>query len=518
MIENSAIIGAVRRFWAWLSLAFATSVLYKLWRAVSKFVYKVFYDSGFRTAISGSYGMERAFEHSAIYKMLTAFNNFCASCAVRLKPLVDSSAIFALTKKTDLTLLGVYATAFFVAILPTKFILGLCVATVASFVMSVIVTGRARIKFQLMDLFVLLFAAIMIFSVFISYFPSSSAVMASTYLLFILFYFAARATINTGNRLRAVLTLVMISGGLVALYGIYQKMTGSFAVNEAWLDETVFTEATSRVYSTLENPNVLGEFMIYIVIISFAGLYFFKRLMNKLIAVFTLGASAYCMILTQSRGAWLGLLFGMALFLALYDKKLLWLAIPAIFVAPLVLPRSVIERFLSIGNMTDGSTSYRVNIWMASMKMVSVFWPIGIGMGTKTFIYIYGKYAFNAVNAPHTHNLFLQIIVDMGIWGLISFICLIAVYFKDIFSRVRRRDRVSAVLAAVAAGTAGFLVQGFTDNVWFNYRIVAFFWLMLAMAAGCQIETSEKESPDPASAESKSNDTKTTDFIPSPNK
>ena len=41
---------------------------------------------------------------------------------------------------------------------------------------------------------------------------------------------------------------------------------------------------------------------------------------------------------------------------------------------------------------------------------------------------------------------------------------------------------VTSVSAALAAGMAGYLVQGLTDNVWYNYRIVAYFWMIIAIS------------------------------------
>ncbi|MDR1209125.1 MAG: O-antigen ligase family protein [Clostridiales bacterium] len=492
MIENSSILALIRRFAAWARAAASGGVTERAAMAIAGFFAGVWERSRVKSLVAGSFGMESAFRESAAGRGLHAVSGLFAASSAKLERLSSSSALLSLSRETDLALIGVYASVFFAAILPTKIMLAISALTVLAFAVQLMATGKARLAFRLQDLFALLFALIMIAGAALSYFPVDSAVTVSTYVLFILLYIAARHCLNTENRLRAVMSLVVAAGALVSLYGIYQKLTGSFAVNEAWLDEDMFGSA-NRVYSTLENPNVLGEFLIFSVTASFAGLYFFKRPLNKLLVVSALGLSAYCMALTQSRGAWLGLLAALALFALVYDRRLVWLAVPALLAAPFILPPDIIERFTSIGNMSDGSTSYRVNIWMASLTMIGVFWPIGIGMGTKTFIYVYGKYAYNAVNAPHSHNLFLQVIIDTGVWGLIALLAFLAVFFKDIFSRARvgGRDRAGAVLAAAAAGMFGFLVQGLTDNVWFNYRVVMFFWLMAAMSAGAPISGKE---------------------------
>ena len=41
----------------------------------------------------------------------------------------------------------------------------------------------------------------------------------------------------------------------------------------------------------------------------------------------------------------------------------------------------MISRFTSIGDMTDGSTTYRVSIWLGTLDMLKHYWLCGIGPG-----------------------------------------------------------------------------------------------------------------------------------------
>ena len=52
---------------------------------------------------------------------------------------------------------------------------------------------------------------------------------------------------------------------------------------------------------------------------------------------------------------------------------------------PFVLPETIINRFLSIGNMADSSTSYRVYIWLGTIAMLKDYWFCGIGPGAAAF-------------------------------------------------------------------------------------------------------------------------------------
>ncbi len=385
---------------------------------------------------------------------------------------------------------GVCVTVFLLPLLPTKFILGLAAVTCASFVLGLL-TGKNEIRLHLMDLFVGLYALLLVYCVGISYIPSQSAYMAFVYVLFIMFYVAAKNTIGVSHKTLA--SVIILSGFLVALIGIYQKATGLNIDTEAWIDVTMFESTAQRVYSTLANPNVLGEYLIFVILLTFGSLYYEKNILFKLFNLAALVVMSVCMIFTLSRGAWLGLMIAMGVFVLLRDRRLIWLGVIALVMAPFVVPASVVERFLSIGNMNDTSTSYRVSIWLASTRMLKDFWPIGIGMSSSVFIFIFQRYAFSASYALHSHNIYLQILLDTGIWGFILFVSFVSVFFKNCLSYHKSGNFYKTVYAALAAGMAGYLAQGLTDNIWYNYRLVLFFWVIMAVGAKGKVFCEEEK-------------------------
>lgn len=383
------------------------------------------------------------------------------------------------------TEVGIFAAAFLTPLLPTMLILALLALTVLSYITRLIFTNTAKLSFNLVDVFVLFFGLVVVISVFVSYNAASSVPVAAVYLLFVLFFFTVKNNINTKGKLYAIFSLMALSGLLVALYGIYQRVTGQFVMTDAWVDADFFDESLVRIYSTLENPNVLGEYLIFINIFAFSMLYYFKNYLYKLGALGIFGAAALCMVFTQSRGAWLGLLVAAMVFVLIRDRRLIVLGVMALIAAPFIIPPEIIARFISIGDMADSSTAFRVSIWLASLDMARVFWPIGIGLGTDNFVFIYNIYAYSAAYALHSHNLFLQIIITLGIGGFIAFIGYMLCFFKSgVKTSVESKDKfVKTASAAMAAAMAGFMAQGFVDNTWFNYRVTAFFWLILALGA-----------------------------------
>ena len=380
---------------------------------------------------------------------------------------------------------GIFVTVFMIPILPTRFIMALCVLTILSYFVKVVFTGKASFQFDLTDFFVFLFTLMIIYSVVVSYIPSSSFFMAFSYILFILFYFVFKSTIKTKEQVFAIISVLLTAGLFVSVFGIFQRVTGrGFTMTDAWIDADMFANNQIRIYSTLDNPNVLGEYLLFIIPLAFAGVYYFKSYLYKFVSVGILGLAGLAIVLTLSRGAWLGLIVVAILYTLIKDRRLIWLGLILVLLAPMLVPQSIVERFMSIGDLNDSSSAYRLSIWLASLQMIQDFWPVGIGLGTNVFTFIYQKFAFAAVYAPHSHNLFLQIIIELGIWGFILFMLIIFTFMKNFLTNVHRvkSSFYTSVSAALCAGMGGYLTQGLTDHVWYNYRVVAFFWVIVGLS------------------------------------
>ena len=115
--------------------------------------------------------------------------------------------------------------------------------------------------------------------------------------------------------------------------------------------------------------------------------------------------------------------------------------------------------------------------------MLKDYWLCGIGPGDAAFNLVYPRYSYSGITAPHSHNLFLQIMCDAGVIALVIFVLLLFHFFRDVCSAFcRERDAFSRFhQTAVAAGMAGFLVQAMTDYSFYNYRVMFLFWVFIAL-------------------------------------
>lgn len=396
-------------------------------------------------------------------------------------------ALFGMLLVLQYPVTGVYAAVFIAPLIPFSSmpLAGVCIWTMTALVIRSVTDKGFVWKRDAVGSALMLFLFILLVSCVFSFARGASMTVWAMYFVFITFYFAVINTITTRDRLNGLLRLFIISGAIVALYGVMQYVFGWTTTN-AWIDEEMFEDETMRVFSTLANPNVLGEYLL--LVLPPAAAFFLKdrsRSLSKWVYLAVTGLLFLCLILTQSRGCWLGFIVSAAIFITFYEGRW-WAFIPLVLcIVPFIIPETVVERLSSIGNMNDSSTSYRVYIWMGAIGMLRHYLTGGIGMGEAAFNEVYPFFSYNAIIAPHAHNTFLQLLVEGGLPALISFIAVIFVFLRSVHTTYRRRDKKSfssAMQLALCAGVCGFLFQSLFDYTFYNYRVMAVFFMVMAMA------------------------------------
>jgi O-antigen ligase len=146
----------------------------------------------------------------------------------------------------------------------------------------------------------------------------------------------------------------------------------------------------------------------------------------------------------------------------------------------------VINRILSIANLSDSSISYRIYTWIGSIRAIKDHWIGGIGYGSEPFKKIYPYYAYAGIEAAeHSHSLYLQVLLCLGIGGLLTLMVLVFLYFQKCSEYIKAPENNASryYTAAALSSIIGALVMGIFDYIWFNNRVFFVFWLV--MAIGC---------------------------------
>lgn len=387
--------------------------------------------------------------------------------------------------------MGVVSTIFiapFLGVLSRpSLVLGIFVAiTVLSYLIKVMV-GKRTVAFRFLDIFVLLFAILMFFGGVVTSGGAASFKSAVIYTLLMMMYFLVVNLMNTKAWLERCVFAIAIPSGIIAALGIVSYTATTMP--SKWIDAQMFADIGNRAVSTFGNPNMLATYLVLTA--PFIWSYLKKRNISssgRVIAIIGSVVSAACTVLTWSRGGWLGLIAAAIVYaLVNYRYTLKYFLIGAVS-SPVwigLLPSNITSRFASIGNLADSSTYYRLFTWKGSLRMLADHFASGIGVGQSAFSQIYPLYAYvgNEITA-HSHNLYLEIAVELGIMGLLVFLAVIFMTAQRGFGCIKYnsadRTAISGVSAAMA-GVFGVLVHGMFDYVWYNYRVFFMIWVMIGV-------------------------------------
>jgi putative inorganic carbon (hco3(-)) transporter len=318
-----------------------------------------------------------------------------------------------------------------------------------------------------------------------------------------LLLFALCARVLRSPRWRSwIITLYLHISLIVSIYGMRQWFFGATAL-ATWVDPTSPLAKTTRVYSYLGNPNLLAGYLVPAVVFSLVAIFAWESWIRKALALTMFIVNGACLVLTFSRGGWIGLVVGVLTAIALlvywcsvymppfwrtWSLPIILGGMIGLLLLAVVFVEPVRLRVLSIfADRQDSSNNFRRNVWDAVFKMIRDRPIIGIGPGHNSFNKIYPLYQRPRFTALSAYSVLLQIAVETGFLGLASFLWLIIVMLNNAFVQIRKLRESRSVqgfwLIGAFAAVAGMLAHGTVDTVWFRPEVNSLWWLMVAIIA-----------------------------------
>jgi putative inorganic carbon (hco3(-)) transporter len=356
--------------------------------------------------------------------------------------------------------------------------------------------------FTPIHLLVLLYWAIAVVSTALS--PVKQAAFRDLVVLTLyLLLFALCARVLRSPRWRSwIITLYLHISLIVSIYGMRQWFFGATAL-ATWVDPTSPLAKTTRVYSYLGNPNLLAGYLVPAVVFSLVAIFAWESWIRKALALTMFIVNGACLVLTFSRGGWIGLVVGVLSAIALlvywysiymppfwrtWSLPIILGAMIGLLLLAVIFIEPVRLRVLSIfADRQDSSNNFRRNVWDAVFEMIRDRPIIGIGPGQNSFNNIYPLYQRPRFTALSAYSVFLQIAVETGFFGLSCFLWLIIVMLNNAFVQVRKLRASRSVqgfwLIGAFAAVAGMLAHGTVDTVWFRPEVNSLWWLMVAIIA-----------------------------------
>jgi putative inorganic carbon (HCO3(-)) transporter len=223
---------------------------------------------------------------------------------------------------------------------------------------------------------------------------------------------------------------------------------------------------------------------------------------RRLFALASLVLGIVALVLTYSRGAWMGMVVSLAVLALLLVMRqtrhwpplwrrlfplLLLLGSAAALTVLVTQVEPLRVRVLSLlAGREDSSNNFRLNVWQAALRMIEDRPWLGIGPGNNAFNLVYPLYQQPKFNALSAYSIPLELAVEAGIPGLLAgFGLFVSAVRTGLAQWAASGPLVLPGLAAVAV-FAGLGVQGLTDTIFFRpeVQLVALFCLATLAASG----------------------------------
>ena len=311
-------------------------------------------------------------------------------------------------------------------------------------------------------------------------------------------FYAVTAVLKTEKLIKIATILFLCGGVLFSLLGVL----GMFTFKVKYLTLLMkLKEWLPRIHFNLPgaeegfHPNAVGGTLVLIIPLFLILLftYLWKKARGNVLAsnkrrlpqLFLLAGSAITLgvlLLTQSRGAWLGLLLACVIgfFLFLLKKKvflvvfLVGMLLFAFVIAPSLLENDQVRLTT---RQAEGTLFFRIQLWNVVLPMIHENPLVGIGLNEFRYHYEVKR------ELSHPHNKLLLLAVELGLPGLIAYLALLGCVGVAVVRIWKKpgNDWLSLAVLGLGCGQLAHFIFEMTDAVPLGAKVNVFFWLSLAL-------------------------------------
>ena len=213
----------------------------------------------------------------------------------------------------------------------------------------------------------------------------------------------------------------------------------------------------------------------------------YKLLLFSILALILL-----VLLLTQSRGAWLGTALGLFVFLVWKDKRFLILIPVGLVLLFVVVSRTgdgTLPGFLSLLDQgQDSSLPGRMEIWAKAISLIKDFPLTGVGLDALGAVYpiYFNSFLFPeySSNLFHAHNTLLSVALEAGLPVLILYVSLLTSFglmARHAWKHARTINRV--LIMGLVCGMLSHQVFGIMDAFTLGKNLGVTMWIYFAILA-----------------------------------
>jgi len=278
----------------------------------------------------------------------------------------------------------------------------------------------------------------------------------------------------------------LVTGGTVAL-GLALTLLIPFYVE--WSLNKVYALPRLGQFNpptTGINPNLIAGTLAVILPLA-VSLFFEKRW--RILGAVSLISLVLGLVVLQSRGALFAAAGGLVLAAAALRRWLLPLLMLLVLgslaansylggesLAPYVLGR--------VGTATSGTTLERLALWRQAVDLIRANPLMGIGIGAYPSVAPFAppySPAAPGLLAPHAHNLYLQVALDIGLPALLSLVVILVSAMVSAW-RAHARGILSPLALGVLAALGIVALNGLVDSIFWGFKSGIVLWVLFALA------------------------------------
>ncbi len=302
-----------------------------------------------------------------------------------------------------------------------------------------------------------------------------------------IFYLSVYLT-QTRARLRTLIYIIIGVATFLAVFGLFKR----FGANPfPWWDYGDLRYTPEVLSSTYGNRNHLAGYMEMAIPLCL-GLFLLGYRGGKLFLVFYLTILLFsALILTLSRGGWIGMLCGLIFMSAcllrskyfMYKRSLTGSIAGFIILALIILASTpVVERIITLEhNVQEPNLEARARVWGGIMDMIGDYPILGSGPGTFATVFTQYQPPGQAARYFYGHNDYLHLISETGVILIPIIIWMGIVLYAKGFHKFKNPSRlIRGTTLGAMTGITAILVHSVVD---FNLHIPANAILFTILAA-----------------------------------
>lgn len=201
-------------------------------------------------------------------------------------------------------------------------------------------------------------------------------------------------------------------------------------------------------------------------------------------------ANFYLIIYSYSRGAYLAVLISLLFFGLIKNRKILLIVGLLFVVWTSVLPTSVVERINMTQNQEgqlDNASEVRLLVWREGLNTFASN-PLGVGFDR------FKSQGLGDTGKRDAHNMFIKMLVELGIQGLGIYILLYILGLRSGWSLYKSGDNefLSGLGLGFMACVLTTIITNSFGQSWLLFTVTSYYWVFWALVARANIIVRER--------------------------